>query len=273
MSIIVKAGGGDIYDTNLSTTTIWRKRRSEVASSADHIREKVRKYAQSVTNKETDFVILHFDGKIIQYVSGECDDRLAICMSVPNFIPGQYQASPVLPDGKGLSMANMLNNTVTKFELISKVEALVFDTTASNTGIWKGSSTHFEKMLGKSLLWLACRHHVPELFVKHANEEVRGKSTAPEDPLFSKFRKQFKFIDTDLKHVWVWPDESDWRHQRATDILEWAEHHMKQGTWPREDYRELLELTVIFLGGVVKRVQYGSYNVIFSPICKPGACH
>ena len=48
---------------------------------------------------------------------------------------------------------------------------------------------------------------------------------------------------------------------------------MRQGTWQREDYRELLELTVIFLGGVVKRMQYGSYNVIPSPIRKPGAFH
>ena len=49
--------------------------------------------------------------------------------------------------------------------------------------------------------------------------------------------------------------------------------HMRRGTWPREDYRELLELTVVVLGGVVKRMQYGSFNVIRSPIRKPGACH
>ena len=30
---------------------------------------------------------------------------------------------------------------------------------------------------------------------------------------------------------------------------------MDRGTWEREDYRELLELVVIFLGGVVKRIQ------------------
>lgn len=152
MSTVVKAGGADIYDTNLSTTTIWRRRRSEVASSADAIRDRVRKYVQSVTNKETDFVVLHFDGKIIQYISGECDDRLAICMSVPNYIPGQFLASPTMPNGEGVSMANVLKTTVSEFGLISKIEALVFDTTASNTGVWKGSATRLEKIIGKSLL-------------------------------------------------------------------------------------------------------------------------
>ena len=128
-------------------------------------------------------------------------------------------------------------------------------------------------MLRRAVLWLACRHHIAELFVKHANIAVRGNSTAPEDPLFTKFRKTFGFIDRDTREVWVWPNHGDWRYQRASDVLTWANYHMQEGTWPREDYRELLELVIIFLGGVVKRMQYGSYNVITSPIRKPGACH
>ena len=271
MSTFVKAGGGDINDTSLSISTIWRQRRSEVTASAIDIRNNVKKYALSVTDH--DFVVLHFDGKIIQYISGECDDRLAICISVPNYISGQFLASPAIPRGTGLLMANCLNKTVSDFELTSKIEAFVFDTTASNTGVWSGSVTLYEKMLKKAVLWLACRHHVPELFVKHANIAVRGDSKAPEDPLFVKFKKNFSFIDLDVKTVWVWPDENDWRHQRASDVLAWAEHHMSIGTWAREDYRELLELTVLYLGGLVKRMQKGSYNVIRSPIRKPGACH
>ena len=121
-----------------------------------------------------DFVVIHFDGKIIQYMCGETQDRLAICMSVPNYIPGQFLASPAISSGTGASMADCINNTVNNFGLTSKIEALVFDTTASNTGVWKGSTTRFEKMLGRAILWLACRHHIPELFIKHANIAVRG---------------------------------------------------------------------------------------------------
>ena len=271
MSTLIKSGGGDINDTNLSLSTIKRQRRSEISAAATSICKGVMAYAVSET--EHDFVVLHFDGKIIQYVSGDTEDRLAIGISVPNFMKGQFLASPAMPSGKGVSMANCVEETVRKFKLTPKIEALVFDTTASNTGVWKGATTRIEKMLGKAILWLACRHHIAELFIKHANIAVRGNSTAPEDPLFTKFRKTFSVIDRDAREVWVWPDDGDWRYQRALDVLTWADYHMREGTWPREDYRELLELVVIFLGGVVKRMQYGSYNVITSPIRKPGACH
>ena len=91
--------------------------------------------------------------------------------------------------------------TVGDLGLLPKVEALVFDTTASNTGIWKGSTTRFEKMLHRSVFWLACRHHIPELFVKHANTIVRGESKGPDDPLFKKFAKNFNFINLEEREV------------------------------------------------------------------------
>ena len=67
--------------------------------------------------------------------------------------------------------------------------------------------------------------------------------------------------------------ENDWLHQRGSEVLEWTVMHMQLATWPREDYRELIELTVIFLGRVVKQMQYGTLNIIESPIKNPGACH
>ena len=48
---------------------------------------------------------------------------------------------------------------------------------------------------------------------------------------------------------------------------------MEWGIWPRKDYRELLEFIVIFHGGIVRRMRYGSFNVVASPIRKAGACH
>ena len=62
-------------------------------------------------------------------------------------------------------MANCVFETVDEYGLLDKVEAVVFDTTASNTGKWSGSLVLFEKKIKKALLWLACRHHVPELFI------------------------------------------------------------------------------------------------------------
>lgn len=41
-------------------------------------------------------------------------------------------------------MANAVYKVADEYGLVSLVEAMVFDTTASNTGIWKGSVTKFE---------------------------------------------------------------------------------------------------------------------------------
>lgn len=121
-------------------------------------------------------------------------------------------------------------------------------------------------MLHRSLLWLACRHHIPELFIKHANTAIRGPSKGPDE--------KFGFIYLDDRTLWKWPNSAqDWRHQRASDVLIWADEHMKKATWPREDYRELLELVVLYLGGVVKRVHGNEVVNIDVHIRKPGAIH
>ena len=80
----------------------------------------------------------YYNGKIIQYINGDCEDRLAICISVLNHIAGQFLASPAMPSGTGLARVNSLNNTVSDFGLTSKDEVFVFDTTASKLGSGNG---------------------------------------------------------------------------------------------------------------------------------------
>ena len=73
-------------------------------------------------------------------------------MSVPNNVSGQFLASPAIPSGTDENMSNSLRKTVDAFGLLPNVEALVFDTTASNTGVWRGATSRFEKSLGRSVL-------------------------------------------------------------------------------------------------------------------------
>ena len=148
------------------------------------------------------FLVLHWDGKIIQLLSGQTEDRLSIAVSSPNTIPGQFIASPTIADGTGETMAECVYRCIEEFELLDNVEAVVFDTTASNTGKWSGSVTRFEAKLKRSLLWLASRHHIPESFIKHASTTVRGPSKGPDDSLFKEFKEQFSFFNLDQKSLW-----------------------------------------------------------------------
>ena len=39
--------------------------------------------------------------------------------------------------------------------------------------------------------------------------------------------------------------------KEAEDVLDWAQDQLQRNTWPREDYKELLELLIVSLGGTV----------------------
>ena len=70
-----------------------------------------------------------------------------------------------------------------------------FDTTAANTGTHIGAGVLLEEMLQRSLIRLACRHHILELPVKGAFDALMEPSTSPTIPLFERFAKLWKDAD------------------------------------------------------------------------------
>lgn len=78
----------------------------------------------------------------------------------------------------------------------------------------------------------------------------------PTDPAFEMFKKKFGFIPLHHFHLWEWPDDFPSQPftflvNRALQVREWGEHHLLNGTFGRDDYRELCELMVQYLGGQV----------------------
>ena len=107
-----------------------------VTNKADSIKNNIKQFGR----EERDvFLVMHWDGKIIQLLDGTTEDRLAIAISAPHQVSGQFLASPIIPDGTGLSMAKAVHEIGEEYGLNRKAEAMVFDTTASNTGQFKGS--------------------------------------------------------------------------------------------------------------------------------------
>lgn len=75
--------------------------------------------------------------------------------------------------------------------------ALVFDTTASNSGVHKGAANLMEESLGRKLFYLACRHHILELVGavwKLTFSEILG----PDNKLFADFKVAWSEIDKQL---------------------------------------------------------------------------
>ncbi|KAG0714028.1 hypothetical protein GWK47_014936 [Chionoecetes opilio] len=171
---------------------------------------------------------------------------------------------PVAQDGTGKKVARTVFQEVERVGAREQIINLSFDTTASNSGMLAGACVHLENLLGRSLLWLACRHHVLEVVLEHVFEKCCGPSTSPEIPTFKRFqsrwesrtRGSYRTLNDEepLENAIVLP-----RVQMVT-FLQTVLH---DGSNPREDYEELLRLCLLFLGGNERQIRFrapGAYH-------------
>ena len=163
--------------------------------------------------------------------------------------------APVLPASTGMSMKNALVQMLNVWDIHNEqIIALSWDTTASNTGHKTWSSTLFEQELQRSVMWLAC-HHIDALDVKHADIKVRGAWNGPSDKMFVNFRIEFPNLPADGNlRIWGWPEMErpyNFLAERAVDVLNFCQQHLLNESFGRDDYRELYELIIKFLGGQV----------------------
>jgi len=140
---------------------------------------------------------------------------------------------------------------------------MCFDTTASNTGTKAGTCVLLQQKLGTSLIWLACRHHIHELIVANVFNLLMGCSTGPSIKLFERFSQAWNYIDRSKP-------ESSVDDQAVASILgpqmesliQFFQHQLQEFQ-PRDDYKELLQLALIFLGDEASDVHINT----------PGAYH
>lgn len=59
--------------------------------------------------------------------------------------------------------ANAVFDSAVEWNFVDKIFAMIFDTTAVNTGQNNGACVLLEHKIGRSLLPLACRHHIFEI--------------------------------------------------------------------------------------------------------------
>ena len=280
----LKAVGVDIDAMSLSTSTIYRARKT------------VRK--SLVQNQKELFVpntplVAHFDGKLLPDSDGHSEelvDRMPIVVSGVNI--EQLLAIPKLPKSTGDLMGKAVVQTLQNWKGVPDwLAGLCFDTTSSNTGIHTGAITVIQQMFNKRLLFLACRHHILEI-ISGAVFSQFFKSSGPQIALFARFKDQWRFINVtkyaaiDVIVPVVKSDltsaEKAWLSQTKVDIINFLQNQISQKSHPRQDYLEFIKLSLIMLGvpvvpGVVDAnvvgddgSPVGPVPVHFSP---PGAYH
>lgn len=192
---------------------------------------------------------IHWDGKLIEDILGhETVDRLPILVS--GLGVDQLLGVPKLCRGTGEAYASAVHDTILSWNLSDKIKCLCFDTTAVNTGLKAGACILLEQKMEKDFLWLACRHHILEIMLEAVVNEALGPSSGPEILIFKRFRTAWSNIDqNNFSTVSSDSDALRCVENVADSTILFAEKQLNVYQ-PRDDYKELLKLTIIFLGSV-----------------------
>ncbi|KAG0714555.1 hypothetical protein GWK47_013921 [Chionoecetes opilio] len=214
-------------------------------------------------------LVLHSDGKLLPSLSGDTEDRIAVLLTGEDdaeFLLGV----PASSDSTGRNVAAVVLKEVDEAGVRDKIIAFCFDTTVSNTGMVQGACIRIEQELGRSLLWLACRHHVHEVILKDVFKASLGSSSGPDIGIFKRLRDRWSFVDSSQRETVETSEDlveffatNDTASKLKDDALAFLKEALMLKNHPREDYEELLRLSYLFLGGKGPA----------KPFRRPGALH
>ncbi|KAG0724209.1 hypothetical protein GWK47_000472 [Chionoecetes opilio] len=243
--------GANTREWSLSASTINRQRKRHRQEKAAELKEK---FAPDVP------LTLHCDGKLMPSLTNEgVMDRLPILVSGEGV--EKILAVPIT-DGKAEPTANTIHSVISEWAISDRIRALCFDTTATNTGSKGGVCVRLQQSLGRDLLHLACRHHMLEILLGTVfSALIPETSQSPDIAAFVRFREFWPYVEQDQYRTANEELKEDW----VDDILKLCQGYLRKDH-PRDDYRELLELAVVFLGGI----PHGRKKIFFH---KPGAVH
>ena len=208
-------------------------------------------------------LVVHWDGKILPELTGKTSvDRLPILTTGAGIT--QLLGVSKLSSGTAEATAAAVYNLLEHWNVTNKVKAMCFDITASNSGQKNGACVLLEGKNKQNLLHLACRHYIYELVLGSGFSVTIKYAASPDIQLFKRFQTKWPEMDhvkyrTALDDVHTKECMSEFREECIATALE---HLANQQ--PRDDYRELLEISIIFLASIPPRGVH---------ILAPGAFH
>ena len=122
----------------------------------------------------------------------------------------------------------------------------MFDTTSVNTGLHNGIVVRLEKQLERQLLQLPCRH-IHELLCAAAEKLVYGDSKNPKEEAFASLIASWPKLDKSHYEAYLPP--SGTMQNQCERVVAFCQNALSgENHCLQNDYRELLELAIIFLG-------------------------
>ena len=238
----VEALGFDFDDYPINKSSIPRIRTQMRRDRAESIKS-------DFQNNVPEVVTVHWDGKLLPglNVRSSKEERLPILISFGE--KEQLLAVPKLESSSGKDQARSVSNALYEWNLNNKVQIMCCDTTASNTGRLNGACVLIEQNLERELLLFACRHHIYELVLKSVFEsKITSVTNSPDIPLFKQFRDNWKNINPNAIETCTDFVKRHICDATITGLVLFLNYELQKSII-RDDYRELIELSIIFLGG------------------------
>ena len=173
LAAVINNSGGDTGDITLSTSSARLHRAAARKELAVTVREE---FSCGVGQ-------INFDGKLMKGLEGYRKvNRLALVLVQET--ENKLLCITKMEQSTGSVEAEKIKEMLVEWGVAEKIIACGFDTTSSNTGVNKGCCVILKTLLNRQILWLACRHHIPELIIGTAFTTLFGDTKSPEVTLF-----------------------------------------------------------------------------------------
>ena len=170
---------------------------------------------QEIREVPSQDLALHWDGKLTKNCFGNKHETLSVLISgTSTYKESKLLGVKRLEKASGKAQANAGYDLLEVWNLKQHVKALVFDTTASNTGWNNGAAKCLEKLLDQKLFYNACRHHIYEFIIGAVYSSLFGDSSAPDDVNFQCFRAEWPKIDL-FKDYHILEMSSEWLREKS----------------------------------------------------------
>ena len=256
VSSILKTGKIDGQQLDLSQFSLSRPglERKRIHNRTVIMEQEMEDFAKN----KPDWSAIHFDGKLIQNITGTKQENLAILVSgAPHYLEGKILSVSKLMDedgdptstGEAQFLAVMVQ--IKAWGVEKNIVAVCYDTTASCTGRLKGATVRLQKYLGRPIFFMACscRHHVGELIAKACWYCIFEADLSPECKFFVDIKEDWGSFDTSSEAEFQTLGVDVHGRTEALDFYRdlLRRKNRRNEMLVRDDYRDLAECAMLGL--------------------------
>ena len=184
LAAFIRESDGDVNDFILSKASTLRGRKEVRELEFNKIKQN---FKSTIIGE---FFTIHWDEKLLkQYGDMKQTPHIAVLSS--NGSDPKLLGTTSLVRGTGLQQAQAIKNMLDAWKITEMCVAMCFDTTAANSGKFSGACVLLEALLGRSLLWIACRYHIFEVVLSQVCKGIFEDSAGPSVELFQHLKNNW----------------------------------------------------------------------------------